>query len=163
MFAAKLGLRSLDRPEDEVLLADLLELLQAAETDMTLFFRGLGNLEGREALTLALYSPDALDAEQAARWDAWLARYAQRCEAQGESNEVRRERMNAHNPLYVPRNYLAQQAIDAATQGDVGPLQTLLQVLERPYSEQTGCDAYAAKRPEWARHKAGCSALSCSS
>jgi len=53
--------------------------------------------------------------------------------------------------------------IDAATQGDVGPLQALLRVLERPYTEQTGCEAYAAKRPEWARHKPGCSALSCSS
>jgi uncharacterized protein YdiU (UPF0061 family) len=163
MFAAKLGLRSLDRPEDEALLADLLGLLQAAETDMTLFFRGLGNLEGREALALALYSPAALDAEQAARWEAWLARYARRCAAEGESSEVRRERMNAHNPLYVPRNYLAQQAIDAATRGDMGPLQALLRVLERPYTEQMDCEAYAAKRPEWARHKPGCSALSCSS
>jgi uncharacterized protein YdiU (UPF0061 family) len=163
MFAAKLGLRSLDRPEDEALLADLLGLLQAAETDMTLFFRGLGNLEGREALALALYSPAALDAEQAARWEAWLARYARRCAAEGESSEVRRERMNAHNPLYVPRNYLAQQTIDAATRGDMGPLQALLRVLERPYTEQMDCEAYAAKRPEWARHKPGCSALSCSS
>ena len=163
LFAAKLGLRSLDRPEDESLLADLFGLLQQAETDMTLFFRGLGTLEGRAAVALALYEPDALDAEQLAAWDAWLTRHAERCRDEGEPFEVRRERMNAHNPLYVPRNYLAQQAIDAATLGDLGPLQTLLRVLERPYTEQAGCEAYAAKRPEWARHKPGCSALSCSS
>lgn len=163
MFAAKLGLRGLDRSEDEALLADLLSLLQMAETDMTLFFRGLGNLDGREAVALALYAPDALDAQQTARWDAWFVRYAQRAAAEGETLEIRRERMNAHNPLYVPRNYLAQQAIDAATQGDLAPLHRLLRVLERPYTEQVGCEAFAAKRPEWARHKPGCSALSCSS
>jgi len=163
LFAAKLGLRSLDRPEDESLLADLFGLLQQAETDMTLFFRGLGTLEGRAAVALALYEPDALSAEQLAAWDAWLTRHAERCRDEGEPFEVRRERMNAHNPLYVPRNYLAQQAIDAATLGDLGPLQALLRVLERPYTEQAGCEAYAAKRPEWARHKPGCSALSCSS
>jgi uncharacterized protein YdiU (UPF0061 family) len=163
LFAGKLGLRSLDRPEDETLLADLLRLLQAAETDMTLFFRGLGNVDGRAALALALYSPEALDAQQSADWDAWFIRYAQRAAEEGEAAEVRRERMNAHNPLYVPRNYLAQQAIDAATQGDLAPLHSLLRVLERPYMEQAGCEAYAAKRPEWARHKPGCSALSCSS
>jgi uncharacterized protein YdiU (UPF0061 family) len=163
LFAGKLGLRSLDRPEDEALLADLLRLLQAAETDMTLFFRALGNLDGRAAVALALYSPESLDAQHSADWDAWLARYAQRAAEEGEAPEVRRERMNAHNPLYVPRNYLAQQAIDAATQGDLAPLHALLRVLERPYTEQAGCEAYAAKRPEWARHKPGCSALSCSS
>ncbi|MBU3672253.1 MAG: YdiU family protein [Sinobacteraceae bacterium] len=163
LFAAKLGLPSLDRPEDEALLADLLRLLQVAETDMTLFFRALGNLDGRAAVALASYSPDALDAQQAAQWDAWFARYAQRAAEEGEAPEVRRERMNAHNPIYVPRNYLAQQAIDAATQGDLDPLHALLRVLERPYTEQAGCEAFAAKRPEWARHKPGCSALSCSS
>ncbi|NDE02399.1 MAG: YdiU family protein, partial [Gammaproteobacteria bacterium] len=163
LFAGKLGLRSLDRPEDETLLADLLRLLQAAETDMTLFFRALGNLDGHAALALALYSPESLDAQQSADWDAWFVRYAQRAAEEGEAAEVRRERMNVHNPLYVPRNYLAQQAIDAATQGDLAPLHSLLRVLERPYTEQAGCEAYAAKRPEWARHKPGCSALSCSS
>jgi uncharacterized protein YdiU (UPF0061 family) len=71
--------------------------------------------------------------------------------------------MDAVNPLYLPRNYLAQEAIDAAEQGDLAPLLSLTRVLRRPYAAQAGCDAYAARRPEWARQRPGCSALSCSS
>jgi uncharacterized protein YdiU (UPF0061 family) len=72
--------------------------------------------------------------------------------------------MNRVNPKYVPRNYLAQQAIDAIEQrNDTSVLERLMKVLERPYDEQPGNEDLAARRPEWARHKPGCSALSCSS
>jgi uncharacterized protein YdiU (UPF0061 family) len=63
----------------------------------------------------------------------------------------------------VFRNYLAQQAIDALEGGDASVLERLMAVLQRPYDEQPAFEEYAARRPEWARHKAGCSALSCSS
>jgi uncharacterized protein YdiU (UPF0061 family) len=71
--------------------------------------------------------------------------------------------MRRANPKYVFRNYLAQQAIDALEGGDAAPLERLLAVLAKPYDEQPQHDALAARRPEWARHRAGCSALSCSS
>jgi uncharacterized protein YdiU (UPF0061 family) len=71
--------------------------------------------------------------------------------------------MDAVNPKYVLRNYLAQLAIDALERGDASVLERLMQVLERPFDEQPPHQDLAARRPEWARHRAGCSALSCSS
>jgi uncharacterized protein YdiU (UPF0061 family) len=71
--------------------------------------------------------------------------------------------MSRANPKYVLRNYLAQQAIEALERGDASVITRLMEVLKRPYDEQPELDELADRRPEWARHKAGCSALSCSS
>ena len=71
--------------------------------------------------------------------------------------------MNAINPIYVPRNYVVQQVIEATERGDRTQLLELLDVLRRPYTEQPGRERFAAKRPEWAAQKPGCSMLSCSS
>lgn len=76
-----------------------------------------------------------------------------------QDQEQRRVRMHAVNPLYVLRNYLAQQAIEAAESGDYSEVRRLHQVLSRPFEEQPGMDNYAKRPPDWGKHLE----ISCSS
>ncbi|MBV1921046.1 MAG: YdiU family protein, partial [Pseudomonadales bacterium] len=159
---------------DAVLVKDLLTLLQSVETDMTLFYRCLAEVDvvssagltSRGYVSLladAYYQPDQLTEEYALQLHQWLERYAKRCESEGLTNIERKQIMNAINPLYVLRNYLSQTAIDKAEAGDFSGVEELMEVLKTPYTEQEGKSHLAQKRPEWARHRAGCSMLSCSS
>lgn len=162
MLAAKLGLSALDR-DDDAWLEEMYALLGQIETDVPIFFRSLATADPWSGLQRAFYDERALTPALAQRWQAWFARYRQRAARDGVDETTRARRMNRVNPCYLPRNYLAQQAIEAATRGDLAPLHDLLRVLERPYDEQPETAHYAARRPEWARDRAGCSALSCSS
>lgn len=176
MMTDKLGLSHYNPDQDDELHAELLALLEQVETDMTIFFRQLAevdlgkvNLENIniEALIAPLadayYVPEQLTPDYVTRLVDWLKRYNQRIIQEGISQEVRRERMNRVNPKYVLRNYMAQLAIDKAAQGDFAMIAELLELLRHPYDEQPGKEQYATKRPEWARQRAGCSMLSCSS
>ena len=164
-FAAKLGLRHWLH-DDVDLLEDLFELMHRAEIDMTEFFRSLAGLDieqpSIDVVRESFYRED-LRQRFASDMARWLARYAARLQQDEEPAERRLARMNAANPRYVLRNYLAQQAIDRAEQGDTQMVSDLLDVLRRPCDEQPGWEAFSAKRPDWARHRAGCSMLSCSS
>jgi uncharacterized protein YdiU (UPF0061 family) len=164
-FAAKLGFRHWLH-DDVDLLEDLFELMHRAEIDMTEFFRSLARLDieqpSIDVVRESFYRED-LRQRFAGGLTRWLARYAARLRQDREPAERRLARMNAANPRYVLRNYLAQQAIDRAEQGDTQMIHDLLDVLRRPCDEQPGREAFSAKRPDWARHRAGCSMLSCSS
>ena len=172
MLADKLGWNAIALPGDESLLSDLLGLLQQAETDMTIFFRGLADVPLSESaadaslmapILASFYSEDATTGLMRERLIGWLRQYQHRLRQDDAPIEHRRAKMNLANPKYVLRNYLAQQAIDALANGDASMLNRLMTVLQQPYDEQPEHADLAAKRPEWARHKAGCSALSCSS
>ena len=170
MMVAKLGLGTF-LAEDRPMLDELMQILPAVETDMTLFFRNLAripltvkqSLDRIDPLRQAFYQPEQLTQDYEERLANWLARYAVRVLESGQPAETRMQSMNRVNPKYVLRNYLAQMAIDKASQGEYSMIDELLELLRHPYDEQPAKELFAAKRPEWARHKAGCSMLSCSS
>ena len=174
-MAAKLGLKAFAADTDTALVQDLLGLLAEVETDMTLFYRHLaeipaGTADDRPAtetlaapLMVALYRPDQATAAYLEHLGSWLDRYRARLRHDGLDDRERQQRMDAVNPKYVLRNYLAQLAIDDIAAGNFSLTHELLDVLRHPYDEQPGRERFAEKRPEWARHRPGCSMLSCSS
>ncbi len=165
LTAAKFGWRAW-RDSDEQLVREAFDLLHRGEIDFTLFFRALAEVDPAVpslAPFVDAFYRDAARERIAGDLLAWLTRWGARVAQDDEPTGARRARMHAVNPCYVLRNYLAQQAIDAAEAGDPSEITALLDVMRRPYEAQSGRERYAARRPEWARHKAGCSMLSCSS
>lgn len=173
MVCRKLGLSEYRPDTDGPLIDQLFKILPLVETDMTIFFRrleaidtGLEAAQDRELveqLSDAFYLPEQLTDDAIASWAQWLRLYQKRLVGSSFSREERLACMRAVNPKYVLRNYLAQLAIDQAEAGDTSLISRLLDVLRQPYADQPEHEAYAVKRPEWARHRAGCSMLSCSS
>jgi len=150
---AKLGLQE-ERTEDRELAIDFLELLTKGGLDYTRSFRALSTLHTSD--THPALRDDFLDRES---FDAWLQRYRQRLVLENSVAAERALRMNATNPKYILRNYLAQGAIDQAEKGDYREIETLRELLEKPFDEQPEKEAYAALPPDWGRHLE----ISCSS
>ncbi|MDF1695112.1 MAG: YdiU family protein [Saprospiraceae bacterium] len=169
MMRSKLGLQ-IEDTEDAKLIEQLEETLSLTETDMTIFFRKLADLVKEDDQEIALkkirdafYQPELMDDQYQDQWKEWLSDYIQRINRDSFSDLDRKALMNKTNPKYVLRNYMAQLAIDAADKGDYTIIEELHQILKRPYEDQPSNEKWFAKRPEWARHKVGCSMLSCSS
>ena len=168
MMRAKLGLTSAKQTDINII-QSLENNLQATETDMTIFFRTLSSFKkeqpekGVELIQDAFYTPDTIKGNVLNNWKQWFANYAKRLEDETTSADERQQQMNKVNPKYVLRNYMAQLAIDKADKGDTSLLEEMYLLLKEPYSEQPKFEHWFAKRPEWARHKVGCSMLSCSS
>ena len=173
MMAEKIGFSVYQGDADRGLFMALVELLTSVETDMTLFYRQLAKFTKRQNITDwqhniqffqdCYYQQTQLNQYYGRQLTDWLEQYQLRLKQEARSDEQRQVTMNAVNPKYVLRNYLAQQAIDAAELGDYAVLQELQQVLQNPYDEQPEYSHLAKKRPDWAKQKAGCSMLSCSS
>jgi uncharacterized protein YdiU (UPF0061 family) len=172
MMMDKLGLSPIQPESDRKLVSDLLDLLSLVETDMTIFFRKLAHIDlahnqTDETLTAPLaeayYQADKVPTEVKKTTAEWLRRYIERATTDTMDRNEQRKKMDATNPKYVLRNYMAQLAIDKAEQEDFSVVIELLELLRKPYDEQPTQVRWAEKRPEWARDRAGCSMLSCSS
>ena len=121
---AKLGLSPAVEAEVVApLIGDLLLLLHANHVDYTSFFRHLSQSAGG----------DGGFADWIARWRALNPDVAL---------------MDRINPIYIPRNHLVEEALTAATAGDLGPLQPLLDAVTAPYDERPDLDRYASPAPE---------------
>lgn len=169
MMLRKIGLTGKE-DKDIQLIAMLTENLQLTETDMTIFFRNLGQIKKEdkeeEALAIifdAFYKPDEVVAIVKESWFYWFSMYRGRLEKESISDQNRKIAMNATNPKYVLRNYMAQLAIEAAEKEDYSLIQELHLILKHPYQEQVEFAKWFSKRPDWAREKIGSSMLSCSS
>ncbi len=177
MMMQKIGINHYQKQEDDKLLENLIQLLCSREIDMTLFFRHLAEInlhkavfenevhlkQAIEKVSVSFYNEEPLNEKEIVIFSNWLKQYQSRMIKTKKTHKEKMSQMNQTNPLYVLRNYLAQQAIEKAEQGDYSETNNLLKLLENPYKSQKGMEAYQQKRPEWARNKAGCSMLSCSS
>jgi uncharacterized protein YdiU (UPF0061 family) len=149
LMSAKLGLGK-NLEADIQLIGSLLALMHASQLDYTNLFRSLGNFDS---------SADAANDElrdqfiDRAAFDAWSAAYRARLQHEPCADSERKARMDAVNPKYILRNYLAQNAIEKAEkQRDFSEIDRLLNLLAKPFDVQPGMETYAAAPPDWARH-----------
>ncbi|HEY0125740.1 MAG TPA: YdiU family protein [Blastococcus sp.] len=141
---AKLGLPAdVDPAVAGQLIDDLLILLQQNHVDSTSFHRALGAAARGDA------EPARLLVLDLAAFDGWLARWRALGPDAGGMDRV--------NPVYVPRNHLVEEALDAATTGDLAPLGGLLEAVTRPFDDRPGLERYAAPAPQdFGRYRTFC-------
>ena len=144
LMGQKLGLVS-EEEEDESLLQSLLQLMHEGRCDYTLFFRTLCDFKmgdsGAELQGL-INQPALAD---------WLEKYSERLKRNCLADEVRCSQMKQVNPKFILRNYLAQQAIEKAEQGDYSEIEKLMEVLSSPYAEHPEYEDYAKAAPDWGK------------
>lgn len=126
----KLGLQTIE-PEDTELIDDLFEILQTSLVDYTQFFRRLGDFQmnGNNKILQGMFIDPA-------SFDRWARDYKSRLTKENSADAERKERMNSANPKFILRNHVAQSAIERAESGDYSEVDTLLEVLQKPFDEQ---------------------------
>jgi uncharacterized protein YdiU (UPF0061 family) len=133
----KLGLTE-EHDLSTTLIDELLELLRAQRVDFTSLFRSLSSaVRGDAARARSLFDEPSVFDAWSERWQALLPR----------DRPAVSDAMDRVNPIYIARNHHVEEALTAATAGDLGPLQRLVDVLVQPYDQRPGLDAYAAPAP----------------
>jgi uncharacterized protein YdiU (UPF0061 family) len=140
-MAAKLGLNALSDTDGE-LFTDLLALLETQRADYTTTFRALAQSLSDDTALLERTLTDATSR------DPWVQRWRDRLTAEGQKLADVATKMDATNPLYIPRNHLVEEALAAATAGDNTPFHTLLDAVTRPYEQRPGLERYAEPAPD---------------
>jgi len=167
MQRAKLGL-SESQENDASLIDELKVILETTELDMTLFYRQLAGLDSKKVKAnitqlAGLSYLKEIPRSKLERLENWLNDYSLRLQQEESDAMLRKTNMSKVNPCFVLRNYLSQQVIDKAEEGDYSMLHEIEEAALNPYSEGERFKRFYDKRPDWAKSKAGCSMLSCSS
>ena len=139
---ASLGISEVDNAVARPLVDDLLDLAQVGRVDLTALLRALGHAARGNT------EPARANIQDLARFDAWAARWLALAPAAAAMHRV--------NPAYVPRNHLVEQALTAATAGDLAPLDELLDAVTAPYDERPGREDYATADPTAAPYVTYC-------
>ena len=143
-MTSKLGLAQIE-PGDRMMIDNLLAILASNRVDYCNFFRALCH-----------YRPDRDNRVisdlfiQRSDFDHWSGDYNERLRNETLDEELRERNMRAVNPKYILRNYMAQEAIDAAQQGNYDLTRHLLMILQTPFDEHPEFERYAASPPDWA-------------
>lgn len=151
LMQQKLGLVR-EHTDDQVLIAQLLQLLQSSTTDYTRFFRALSANDPQQVFD------EVVPTHFAALTD-WQVRYHARLSQESRPANLVQQHMQQHNPKYILRTHLAHQAIQQAYQGDFSEVARLHQILQNPFDEQPEFERYAAPAPDWSQQLT----ISCSS
>ncbi|UAL31118.1 YdiU family protein [Nocardioides rotundus] len=140
LMIRKIGLA--ERAEgDEELVADLLTRMEKDRLDHTLTFRRLARVLRGEAEAARGHALDL------AAWDEWQERWLTRVGGSAEERTATAEAMDAINPLYIPRNHLVEEALEAARKDDLEPFEALLAAVRDPFTERPGLERYAEPAP----------------
>jgi uncharacterized protein YdiU (UPF0061 family) len=146
----KLGLSShpnVSSADIDSLISDLLVLLENHRVDFTQFFRMLSTaVDGVPSHITTLVSQH--NPNGGTVFQPWLQRWQTCISASGDSPSNIVITMNNANPVYIPRNHLVEEALTAATNGDLGPFNDLVQVLTHPFDERAELQRYAEPAPE---------------
>jgi serine/tyrosine/threonine adenylyltransferase len=139
-MCAKLGLAGTD-PEADALVDDLLTLLRDQRVDFTCALRALSSaVRGTGHGPRSRFDDPAAYDRWAARWQAALAHEAQDAIAVADA-------MDARNPIYIPRNHLVEEALAAASGGDLVAFSDLLYIVSDPFVARSDHDRYAEPAP----------------
>ena len=171
----KLGLLLPTSPAKNAVVNRLYDIMEHTETDFTILFRTLSAMTTNDLmlrddikqhtsiLRQAFYQYETWEESMHQRWSDWLLSYRQVLIQDGVLDADRLNKMKTINPKFIFRNYLAQMVIDDIESGSTELLEQLHHVLRAPFAEHPEREDWADRMPEWARNRAGCSALSCSS
>ena len=140
LYQKKLGLIKLNK-DDAQLIQGLLDIMESEKLDYTNTFRNISQAITNEE------TPE-LNTHIA---KSWIKSYQARHKIEPSSIDEKVSLINENNPKFILRNYMAQEAIEAAENLNLSMLETLIQVITHPYDELEQFEYFASRSPGWAK------------